>query len=81
MLGIGSLTSRRYRILNLTPEQKSKLQSRIELLHNNWTIDRPYIARPPRVISLVSVDPKLIVTPPRGLEAGYVPIVTKQELA
>jgi hypothetical protein len=65
--------------LNLTPEQKSQLQSRIELLHKNWTIDRNYIARPPRVISLVSLDPKLIVTPPRGLEVGYVPIVTKQE--
>jgi hypothetical protein len=67
--------------LNLTPKQKEQLQSRIELLHKNWPIGFNYIARPPRVISLVSVDPNLIVTPPKGLEAGYVPIVTKQELA
>jgi hypothetical protein len=67
--------------LDLTPEQKSKLQSRIELLHKNWTIGHDYIAKPPRVINLVKVDPKLIVTPPSGLEVGYVPIVTKQELA
>jgi hypothetical protein len=67
--------------LNLTPKQKERLQSRIELLHKNWSIGFNYIARPPRVISLVSVDPNLIVTPPEGLEAGYVPIVTKQELA
>jgi hypothetical protein len=67
--------------LNLTPKQKEQLQSRIKLLHENWSIDRNYIARPPRVISLVSVDPNLIVMPPEGLAVGYVPIVTKQELA
>jgi hypothetical protein len=65
--------------LNLTPKQKSQLQSRIELLHRNWTIDGDYM-KPPSVGSLISVDPNLIVTRPVGFEAGYVPIVTKQEL-
>ena len=27
---------------------------------------------------LAEIDPALIVTPPSGLEAGYVPIVTRQ---
>ena len=27
---------------------------------------------------LVALDPALIVTPPKGLEVGYVPIVTHQ---
>ena len=29
---------------------------------------------------LADIDPALIVTPPKGLEIGYVPIVTKQEI-
>ena len=29
--------------------------------------------------ALAAIDPGLIVTPPAGLEAGYVPIVTRQE--
>ena len=28
---------------------------------------------------LASLDPALLVTPPKGLEVGYVPIVTRQE--
>ena len=32
----------------------------------------------PSVGALVSVDPKLIVTPPKGYEAGYVPIGVAQ---
>jgi hypothetical protein len=29
---------------------------------------------------LADIDPALIVTPPKGMEVGYVPIVTRQEL-
>jgi hypothetical protein len=29
--------------------------------------------------SLATLDPALLVTPPKGLEVGYVPIVTRQE--
>jgi hypothetical protein len=33
---------------------------------------------PPSRGTLVTLDPALLVTPPQGLEAGYVPIVTRQ---
>jgi len=36
---------------------------------------------PSEVGTLASLDPALILTPPRGLEVGYVPIATRQELA
>jgi hypothetical protein len=36
---------------------------------------------PPTRGKLVSLDPGLFVTPPQGMEAGYVPIVTRQEKA
>ncbi len=58
-------------------EKKAKLQALVEKLHANWPIDRDYMA-PPSHGSLVTLDPALLVTPPKGLEAGYVPIVTRQ---
>jgi len=58
-------------------EKKAKLQSFVEKLHANWPIDRDYIA-PPTQGKLVSLDPALLVTPPAGLEVGYVPVVTRQ---
>ena len=58
-------------------EKKAKLQSLVEKLHANWPIDRDYMAPPTRG-KLVSLDPALIVIPPKGLEVGYVPIVTRQ---
>jgi hypothetical protein len=58
-------------------EKKGKLQALAEKLHANWPIDRDYMAPPTRE-KLVSLDPALIVTPPKGLEVGYVPIVTRQ---
>jgi hypothetical protein len=36
---------------------------------------------PPTRGKLVSLDPALLVTPPTGMEVGYVPIVTGQEKA
>lgn len=33
---------------------------------------------PPQKGELASMDPALIVKPPKGLEIGYVPIVTGQ---
>jgi hypothetical protein len=61
----------------LTPEQRNELQARVELLHKQWNITSKFID-PPKNGKLVSVDPNLIVTPPQGLEVGYVPIVVKQ---
>jgi hypothetical protein len=58
-------------------EKKAKLQAFVEKIHANWPIDRDYMAPPTRG-KLVSLDPALLVTPPKGLEVGYVPIVTRQ---
>ncbi len=66
-------------ILNadLTDDEREELQKRAEKLHRHWTKDREYLA-PPTVGELAHIDPALIVTPPKGLEAGYVPIATRQ---
>ena len=56
----------------------SKLQAFVERIHAAWPLDRDYMP-PPRFGKLVMLDPALLVTPPNGLEVGYVPIVTRQE--
>ncbi|HOW73840.1 MAG TPA: hypothetical protein PKY77_24825 [Phycisphaerae bacterium] len=58
-------------------QKKAKLQAFVEKIHANWPIDRDYMAPPSRG-TLVALDPALLVTPPKGLEVGYVPIVTRQ---
>lgn len=58
-------------------EKKAKLQAFVEKLHAAWSTDREYTAPPTRG-KLVLLDRALLVTPPKGLEAGYVPIVTHQ---
>ena len=58
-------------------EKKAALQAFVEKIHANWPIDRDYMAPPSRG-ALVTLDPALLVTPPKGLEVGYVPIVTRQ---
>jgi hypothetical protein len=66
-------------ILNadLTDQEREALQVRIEKLHRAWKKDGEYLA-PPTVGKLADVDPALIVSPPAGMEAGYVPIATRQ---
>jgi len=61
-----------------SPEKKAGLQAFVERLHAAWPIDRDYMA-PLRFGELVTLDPALLVIPPKGLEVGYVPIVTRQE--
>jgi len=63
---------------DLTDKEREGLQARVEKLHRNWKKDRNYLA-PPSIGKLAHIDPALIVTPPPGLEAGYVPIATRQE--
>ena len=43
-----------------------------------WTKDREYLP-PPTAGKLADLDPAVLVTPPKGLAIGYVPIVTRQE--
>jgi hypothetical protein len=62
---------------DLTDEERETLQKRVEKLHRHWTKDREYLT-PPTVGTLAEIDAALIVTPPKGLEMGYVPIATRQ---
>jgi hypothetical protein len=62
---------------DLTADEREALQKRVEMLHKHWTKDREYLP-PPTVGKLADLDPAALVTPPKGLEVGYVPIVTKQ---
>jgi len=62
---------------DLTDKERQSLQTLVEKHHRNWKKDRDYLV-PPTIGKLADVDPALIVTPPPGLEAGYVPIATRQ---
>ena len=59
---------------------KAKIQARVELLHRNWSGAHEFMA-PPSAGTLATLDAGLLVTPPSGLEVGYVPVVTRQEAA
>ena len=65
--------------LHLSKTEKAQLQSRIEQIQANWPINRSYMALPSSG-ALATLDSALIVTPPKGMEIGYVPIVTRQEM-
>jgi len=62
---------------DLTDKERENLQKRVEKLHRNWKKDRNYLP-PPKIGKLANIDPALVLTPPPGLEAGYVPIATRQ---
>lgn len=62
---------------DLTDAEREAVQRRVELLHRTWTKDREYLPPPSRG-SLADLDPAVLVTPPPGLEVGYVPIVVRQ---
>jgi len=62
---------------DLSKGEREEMQRRVELLHRNWKKDREYLP-PPMTGKLADIDPALIVTPPEGMEVGYVPIVTRQ---
>ena len=61
----------------LTSEEKQRLQATVEKIQKAWTLHKQYIP-PPQVGALASLDPAMIVTPPKGLELGYVPIAVRQ---
>jgi hypothetical protein len=62
---------------DLSDADRETLQKRIEMLHRAWTKDREYLP-PPTVGTLADLDPAVLVTPPKGLEFGHVPIATRQ---
>ena len=62
---------------DLTLAERQQMQIRVEKLHKEWTIAKEYLP-PPTTGKLASIDPKLIITPPAGLEVGYVPIAVRQ---
>jgi hypothetical protein len=62
---------------DLTAGEREALQKRVEQIHRSWTKDRNYLP-PNKRGKLASIDPALIVKPPKGYEHGYVPIVTRQ---
>ncbi len=63
---------------NLPDAMRTELQRRVELIHTHWQNTDSYLPNPTGG-SLVSLDQGLLVTPPAGLEIGYVPIVSRQE--
>lgn len=62
---------------DLSDEEREVVQRRVEMIHREWRTDRDYLP-PPSFGELAGIDPALLVTPPPGLEIGYVPIVTEQ---
>lgn len=62
---------------DMTAEERENMQKRVEMIHRHWPIDRKYLA-PPTVGKTADIAPALIVTPPMGLESGYVPLATQQ---
>lgn len=65
---------------DFSDEERTTMQARVEDLHREWGSDKTYLA-PPSVGELANLDPAIVVEPPEGMEIGFVPIVTRQELA
>jgi hypothetical protein len=64
--------------LKLREEEKNSIQKRVEMIHTNWVVNKEFMA-PPSQGKLATLDNGIMVTPPKGLEIGYVPIVIRQE--
>ena len=64
----------------LDEAEKSRLQAVVEKIQARWTPDKEYMP-PPGKGTLAALDGALIVTPPPGLEVGFVPIATRQSPA
>jgi hypothetical protein len=66
----------------LTDQERAQLQKKVEMIHRSWPKNRNYLPAPTTSAAhkLAGIDPALLVKPPKGLEIGYVPIATRQEL-
>ena len=74
----GQPTSNQEPITNTSPSLRSG-EGRASRLPLDWTLPDPW--REWALQERPDLDPALIVTPPAGMEAGYVPIVTRQAAA
>jgi hypothetical protein len=64
--------------LNLSSDQSTRLQSVVETIHAlNWGTSNPVLA-PPTFGNLVEIDDALLLTPPVGMNIGYVPVALRQ---
>jgi hypothetical protein len=63
--------------LQLSAGALQSLQSFVTTLHRSWGVNGVTIP-PPTSGALATLDPALIVTPPAGLAAGYVPVAVGQ---
>ena len=63
---------------DMTLTERNKIQAVVEKMHREWKNDRDYIA-PPTTGTLADLDPGQLVSPPLGLECGYVPIAWRQD--
>lgn len=64
---------------DLTDAERERMQKKAEMIHRAWRKDKNYLP-PPTVGKLAHLDPAQVVKPPKGLEVGYVPIATRQEM-
>ena len=66
----------------ISDAEREALQKKVEMLHRHWPKNHNYLPPPEAGLKakLAGVDPALLVKPPKGLEIGYVPIATRQEL-
>ena len=68
------------RKLNLSEIVKAQLQSVVQAIHTaNWGIENP-VLEAPTFGNLAEIDSALILTPPAGMEVGYVPVALSQVL-
>ena len=62
---------------DLSESEREQIQQRVEKIDREWNKGRDYLP-PPTTGRPAEIDPALILTPPPGYEAGYVPIATRQ---
>ena len=63
---------------DLSLAERNKMQKRFDMLERHWRKNGQYLPPPTRG-ALVYLDPAQLVSPPKRLAVGYVPIVTRQQ--
>ena len=59
--------------------ERELIQKRVELIHKNWKMNDQYFPDPTE--EKIALDEGLLITPPAGLEVGYVPVCVHQQLS